>query len=241
MSTHIWVDAENINPLVFKEAYTRLNKRDFVAKCDIYGKPDCIPKLYSKYSGNRFVTHNVFFGKNSADTFMCTDIVKACYEEPCTDNFVIITEDRDFSCAIKVLTDAGKNVTLVTEQNRVLSNLETVGVDLKHVESLEISVYHKSPTDTTCFFVFGDTIKEVPFTNGIGLGEFGNTLRCMSLRKYYSKNRTLTKICEDNLLKVVDGRVYFKHEEEYVKIYIKDYSKSFSYMQSKHRKELEIE
>ena len=220
MRAHVFVDAENISPKIFKTAYHKLKGMYEVFRCDIYGKLDSLPKTYDGVeSDSRVAKHNVFFGKNSADTFMCTDITKACYTEPLTDVFVIMTEDRDFSCAIKVLVDNDKQTVCVTGQHKLMSNLDAIGVDLNKIINMEIpTVVQPVPYNTnhTCFFNFGNTIREVPFYDGIPLSDFGKILSDFNLRRYYGKNRRLYTICEDNLLKVENGRVYFRKEYEYI-------------------------
>ena len=211
LRAHIFVDCENIDTFVFKKAYSSLATKYQIVKCDFYGKEENMPKFYKTYTGKVFERHNCFFGKNSADTFMCTDMAKACYEEPMTDCYIIFSQDRDFSIAIKLLVDNNKKVIVVTKLNGLMSNLESIGVDLNKIENIQIN----TKVNCTCFFKLGKNIKEVPFKNGIALQDFGTILAEHKIRKYYGKNKRLYKICEENLLKVVDDRVYFKGEEEY--------------------------
>lgn len=211
LRAHVFVDCENINTIVFKKAFLKLNAKYQIIKCDFYGKEEAMPKFYKSYMGKVFERHNCFFGKNSADTFMCIDMAKACYEEPLTDCYIIFSQDRDFSIAIKLLVDNNKKVIVVTKLNGLMSNLEAVGVDLNKIENIQIN----TKVNCTCFFKLGTTIKEVPFKNGIALQDFGTILAEHKIRKYYGKNKRLYKICEENLLKVVDGKVYFRKEDEY--------------------------
>ena len=211
MRAHIFVDCENIDTFVFKKAYSSLATKYQIVKCDFYGKEENMPKFYKTYTGKVFERHNCFCGKNSADTFLCVDMVKACYEELLTDCFIIFSQDRDFSIAIKLLVDKNKKVIVATKLNGLMSNLEAVGVDISKVENLQVNTKLKS----TCFFKFGTQIKEVPFDNGISLNEFGEVLKQYHMRKYYNKNIRLHTACEDNLLKVVNGKVYFRKEDEY--------------------------
>ena len=216
MRAHIFVDCENISIEVFKKAYTELKRKYEIVKCDLYGKESCIPKFYDNYTGKIFERHNCFFGKNSADTFMCVDIAKSCYEELLTDCFIIFTQDKDFSIAVKLLVDNHKKVVVVTKMNGLMSNLGAVGVDLKQIENIQVNTKLPSLYGTTCFIKHNNKIEEVPFHNGISLNEFGQVFKDRNLRKYYPSTRKLSKICEDNLLKVVNNRVYFRKEEEYV-------------------------
>ena len=211
LRAHVFVDCENIDTKVFKEAFLKLNAKYQIIKCDFYGKEEAMPKFYKSYMGKVFERHNCFFGKNSADTFMCIDMAKACYEEPLTDCYIIFSQDRDFSIAIKLLVDNNKKVIVVTKLNGLMSNLESIGVDLTKIENIQIN----TKVNCTCFFKFGNAIKEVPFKNGIALQDFGTILAEHKIREYYGKNKRLYKICEENLLKVVGYRVYFKGEEEY--------------------------
>jgi hypothetical protein len=94
LRAHIFVDCENINTEMFKQAYVKLKKRYEIVKCDLYGKESVMPKFYKSYTGKIFERHNCFFGKNSADTFMCTAMTKACYEEILTVCFIIFTNVR---------------------------------------------------------------------------------------------------------------------------------------------------
>lgn len=215
MRAHIFVDCENIDTFVFKKAYSSLATKYQIVKCDFYGKEENMPKFYKTYTGKVFERHNCFCGKNSADTFLCVDMVKACYEELLTDCFIIFSQDRDFSIAIKLLVDKNKKVIVVTKMNGLMSNLEAVGVDLKLVENIQVNTKMPRLYGTTCFIKHNSKIEEVPFHNGISLNEFGQVFKDYNLRKYYPNRRKFSKICEDNLLKVVNGKVYFRKEEEY--------------------------
>lgn len=225
MDAHVFVDAENINPKVFDMGYTDLNKDYNIVKIDIFGKENHIPIKYKQYQDNKFNFVNCHYGKNSADTFMTAYIVKSVYEEPSTDIFIIMSQDRDFIPAVKIITENNKKVILVSEKNKQMDILESIGMGLQYVKVMEYdiqswikadikptSVLTKYDTSKTVFLVGeNNKITEVFFNNGMTMNDFmasmyRNTIK--RIRKGYSNKVKIKDILYKNYINVIDDRLY---------------------------------
>lgn len=230
LRVHIFVDAENVNPKLFKLSYAELKLKYDIVRIDIFSKESSLPTMYEKYNSKKFNIIKCFYGKNSADTFMTSYIVRAVYEEALTDYFAILTQDRDFAPAIKVVTDNNKYVILVTEENKIINNLISIGVNMKYFTNTKYSIsktkeYKKAtiPKTQQKHIVNYDTsrtifiknaknqIIEAFFNNGMEFSVFLNTLAKANIDKIkqgYSKSTKLTDILKDSFLVVKDGKIY---------------------------------
>lgn len=144
MRVHVFVDAENINPNLFVKSYAYLKKRYDIIQVDVFSKEDTLPKRYKCYHACKKIQYTkCFYNKNSADTFMTAYSIKALYEEPLTGGFVFITQDKDFSPAIKVITEQRKQAIVITERDMSIKSLKEIGTDMKYVTNVELELNHK--------------------------------------------------------------------------------------------------
>lgn len=221
MRAHVFVDAENINPVVFARAYAKLKNTYDICGLDIYGKSCNIPDMYNKYIKANF--NYAVAGKNNADIMLACDMINCLNEEPLTSIYVIMSQDCDYSYAIKIITNNKKNVVIVTEKNAFMRNLKEVGADINNISQLQVDIdtgkielsdviIYKNKK-SSCFLKINNKIFDIPFTSGISLNEMGLVLKTHGIKP--KKNKKLTGICEDSLLKVENNRVYFYKEEEY--------------------------
>lgn len=230
MIIHIFVDAENISPKVFKESYKQLRTQHNIVKVDIFGKETTVPSTYSQYTGKIFEFIRCYYGKNSADTFMTASIIKALYNEPLVDAFVLVTQDKDFAPAIKAITEYGKQVILVTEKDKTIRILQEVGVNMRYVTNIEIPIISNKRKDKpkpviyvkgaeqydlthTCFIKNGvGALLEVPFCSGMLFSVFINILPLKAVKRGFSKNTKLTSILYNSYLVVKDEKIYYDSE-----------------------------
>lgn len=228
MRIHIFVDAENISPKIFKESYKQLKVQHSIVKVDIFGKEDTTPVAYSHYTGKLFEFIKCHYSKNSADTFMTVSIIKALYNEPLVDAFVLVTQDKDFAPAIKAITECGKEVILVTEKNKTIRILQEVGVNMKYVTNIEIPLISNKRKDKpsitvkgseqydlthTCFIKNGvGTLIEVPFYSGMLFSIFINILPLKAVKRGFSKRTKLTTILYNSYLIVKNNKIYYDIE-----------------------------
>ena len=131
----IIVDAENVSKELFQYAFSYIKHRRFCTSSDVYifGNKQNIPlKFYNKYTHATLI--NTCVGKNLADTYICCFISKMLYENDDITTFFLITQDRDMSCTIKLISDCGKCAVSITEKEHPISNIEKVGADMTYVE-----------------------------------------------------------------------------------------------------------
>lgn len=129
MNAHIFIDAENIKPEVGFKAIEKFSGEYTVEQVDIIGNETTLSSKYLEAS-NRYNIKNCFFGKNSADTWLCTEIAKTIFEKPQVDTIIIVSSDRDFLAAIKLSTDQKRKVILVSDGNGH-KNLKALLYDLR--------------------------------------------------------------------------------------------------------------
>lgn len=227
MRLHIFVDAENISAKSFFDGVNQLRLSHKIAKVDVFAKE--MPHYLDNFPCN-FI--KCFYGKNSADTFLAANIVKAVYEESLMDGFAIFSGDTDFAPVIKVITDAKKPVIVIDAYKSLDDKLKELDVDMKYFErigtragvtrppkgkckqirKIKIPLSNKSRRHfpqkyKTVFLMTHKIIYEIPFFSGIPLQLFTNDLPITTLRNHYSGAKLKT-ILEKNYLKVVDNKVY---------------------------------
>lgn len=228
MRIHIFVDVENISPILFEKSFAYLKHRYEIVKVDIIGKEAVLPTTYTKYRDNpRFRFTNCFYGKNSADTFLTAYIVRALFEESLTDGFVVISQDRDLAIAVKFITDYHKQAILVSEENKEFQHLKDIGADMNLVCKLGFEVKkpkkHTIPyfgipevqkknftyTPTTIFIKTGENkLIRVHFYNGIKYNLFLNIIPVKKIRQGYSTSRKFKDILKESYLCVIKDKVY---------------------------------
>ena len=129
LSAHIFIDAENVKPEIGFKAIEKFSFEYFVEQVEIIGNETNISNKYLE-SGNRYHIKNCFYGKNSADTWLCTEIAKTIFEKPAVDVIIIVSSDRDFLAAIKLVTDKQRKVILVSDGSGH-KNLKALLYDLR--------------------------------------------------------------------------------------------------------------
>lgn len=240
MRVHVFVDAENISPRLFVKSYSYLKKRYEIVRIDIFSKEDTLPKLYKCFGDNKKVKYTkCFYNKNSADTFMVAYSIKALYEESLTGGFVFITQDKDFSPAIKVITEYKKQAIIVTEKDMVINNLKEIGADMKYVTNVELEVDRKKSADKikaftiptahqTCCKAYdmsqtiliqdgNNQFVEVSFCNNMDYEDFCSIIPKQRIKKGFPKEMEFEDILKKSFLKVEDNKVFIdtdKIEEE---------------------------
>ena len=239
MNAHVFVDAENVSPDVTFRVVEFFGREHAITKVDIVAKEDTLPIKYRGLDPTLFRVQNCFYGKNSADTWICIEIVRAIIDEPNLELVIIISSDKDFLPAIKFAADYGKKIFIVsngvvhrslTAQMKKL-DIEPDAVELKDFrcgfDELSQKLAPFLPLlyyDTQKFFFeHGDEVRlifvrrtngklcEVPFVEGMSVDIFRRELRELHI---LGMKRTIYGFCEQNFLKVVDEQVRFMSEEE---------------------------
>lgn len=231
MRVHIFVDAENINPQLFVKSYSYLRKRYDIIRIDIFSKEDTLPKLYKCYGDCKKIQYiKCFFNKNSADTFMTAYSIKALYEEPLTGGFVFITQDKDFSPAIKVITEQRKQAIIVTERDMSIKSLREIGTDMKYVTNVELTLNHKRSDEDVKSFKIPDIhqtcctkydmsqtifirdgkgqLIEVSFCNNMGYNDFCSIIPKQRIKLGYPAQMKLEGILKLSFLKVENDKIF---------------------------------
>ena len=129
MSAYIFIDAENVKPEIGFMAVEKFSCEYFVEQVEVIGNESNISSKYLE-AGNQYQVKNCFFGKNSADTWLCTEIAKTIFEKPEVDVIIIISSDRDFLAAVKLVTDKKKKIIFVSDGNGH-KNLKALLYDLR--------------------------------------------------------------------------------------------------------------
>lgn len=134
-NVRVFVDAENITFKQFKPSFTTIRSRFPEAKIIAFGNYDAVSSNYKNDDRIEFI--NTVIGKNSADTIMLTNILSCLYEEDAIKFFIIISKDRDFTCAIKKITDKGKHVILTHSEQHMKKSLADYKVNTELVHGLD--------------------------------------------------------------------------------------------------------
>ncbi len=129
MSAQIFIDAENVKPEIGLQAVKKFSGEYSINSVNIIGKEDVISNKY-KAVGELYNFQNCYYGKNSADTWLCTEIAKTIFAEPAVEVIILVSSDRDFLPAIKLATDQQKKVILVSDGNGH-KNLKALLYDLR--------------------------------------------------------------------------------------------------------------
>lgn len=263
MSAHIFIDAENVKPEIGLKAVKKFGNEYHIERVDIIGKEDAISSKY-RDAGESYHVQNCYYGKNSADTWLCTEIAKTIFEKPEVEVIILVSSDRDFLAAVKLATDQNRKVILVSDGSGH-KNLKALLYDLRinpdlielvdfrsdltlppnpqsikkkgtseHMEIFKppngnlnkiLELCAELPANMQAFFTkreqqvkfifvkHNGTLTEIPFLDGINATTFANILIAM---KIISKVNGLGKVVADSFLKVVDGQVYLRDEEEIV-------------------------
>ena len=239
MNAHVFVDAENVSPDVTFRVVEFFGRQHTITKVDIVAKEDALNYKYRDLDPRLFRVQNCYYGKNSADTWLCIDIVRAIIDEPNLELVIIISSDKDFLPVIKFAADFDKKIFIVSNgvvHRNLTAHMKTLGINPDAVElkdfrcgfdelSQKLSPFLPQMTYDTqqFFFEHGDEIRlilvrrangkicEVPFVEGMSVDVFRRELREL---KILSPKRTVYGFCTQNFLKVVDECVHFMSEEE---------------------------
>lgn len=238
MIAHVFVDAENIPPSVTFKVVEHFGREHTITKVDIVTKEEALPYRYRNLDEEIYRIRNCFYGKNSADTWLCIEIVRAIIDEPDLELIIIVSSDKDFLPAIKFAVDFEKKILVVSngaghrtliEQMKIL-DINPASVDLKDYRlkfgemprkleeflpkfSFEIKKFFFDREERIKFILVkrGGKFFEVPFINGMGAATFGRMLRELSI---LSKGEQIKEFIFENFLKLWRDRVYFKTESE---------------------------
>jgi len=112
LSARVFIDAENVKPEVGFMTVEKFRREHTIDRVEIIGKADTISQKY-KAAGEPYHIQNCYFGKNSADTWLCVEIAKAVFEES-VETIIIVSSDRDFLPAIKLAVEKKKNVVVIS-------------------------------------------------------------------------------------------------------------------------------
>lgn len=113
MNAHMFIDAENVKPEVGFMAVEKFRREYTIDRVDIIGKEDVISQRY-RAAGEPYRVQNCYFGKNSADTWLCVEIAKTIFDEAEVDTIIIVSSDRDFLPAIKLAVEKDKKVIVIS-------------------------------------------------------------------------------------------------------------------------------
>ena len=239
MIAHVFVDAENIPPSVTFKVVEHFGKEHTITKVDIVAKEDTLPYKYRNLDEKIYRVQNCFYGKNSADTWLCFEMVRAIIDEPDLELIIIVSSDKDFLPAIKFAVDFDKKIFIVSngaghktlaEQLKIL-NVNLDAVELKDFRlkfgdvpsklekflpmlSFGVKKYLFDCEDRIKFILVkkGKEIFEVPFVAGMTIQVFGRILRELNILSY---SDSLRSFISKNFLKLTRGnRIYFRSEAE---------------------------
>ena len=237
MIAHVFVDAENISPAVTFKVVEHFGKEHTITKVDIIAKEDTLPYRYRALDKKLYRVQNCFYGKNSADTWLCIEIVRAIIDEPELELIIIVSSDKDFLPVIKFSVDFEKKVFVVSsgfshkslaEQLRLL-RVPPEAVELKDFR-LKFDVPFKLEKflpmmsfDTKKFFFDRENqikfilvkhdaqLFEVPFVAGMNSYVFGRVLRELNI---LGKRDSVREFVAQNFLKLTRNKIYFRTEAE---------------------------
>ena len=238
MIAHIFVDAENIPPSVTFQVVEYFGKEHTITKVDIIAKEESLPYKYRDLDEKIYRVQNCFYGKNSADTWLCIEMVRAIIDEPDLELIIIVSSDKDFLPAIKFATDFEKKVFIVSNgagHKSLSRQLKILDIDPSTVElkdyrlgfgnvplklekflprlSFDVKKYFFDRESRVKFILVksGDDIVEMPFVAGMGITMFGRTLHDLGILK---RSGSIREFITYNFLRVSRNRIYFHSEEE---------------------------
>ena len=238
MIAHVFVDAENISPAVTFKVVEYFGREHTITKVDIIAKEDTLPYKYRALDENLYRVQNCFYGKNSADTWLCIEMVRAIIDEPDLELIIIVSSDKDFLPAIKFAVDFEKKIFIVSngaghktlaEQLKLLQ-VEPDAVELKDSRfdfgeipnKLEKFLPQLSFYTKKYFFDREDKINlilvrkgaqlfEVPFVKGMSVATFRQLLIELNI---LTKREPVKNFVEQNFLKIARDKIFFRSEAE---------------------------
>lgn len=238
MIAHVFVDAENISPAVTFKVVEYFGREHTITKVDIIAKEDTLPYRYRALDEKLYRVQNCFYGKNSADTWLCIEIVRAIIDEPDLELIIIVSSDKDFLPAIKFAVDFEKKVFVVSNgagHRALAEQLRSLQVDSDSVELKDFRLkFGDVPTKLEKFlprltfytkkFFFdreerikfilvrqGAQLLEIPFVAGMNIYTFGRVLHELNI---LTGNDSVRNFVAQNFLKIFRNKVYFRTEAE---------------------------
>ena len=237
MIAHVFVDAENIPPSVTFNVVEYFGREYTITRVDIVAKEDTLPSQYRNLNKKLYRVQNCFYGKNSADTWLCMEIVRAIIDEPALELVIIVSSDKDFLPAIKFAVDFGKKVLVISngDGHRILfAQLQILGVNPADVELKDYRLKFGAPGKLEKFLTMmkfemkrfflererqvkyillkrGEFFFEAPFVNGMSFSTFTRMVHDLSILPHTGDVR---EFIAENFLKATRNRVYFQTESE---------------------------
>ena len=238
MIAHVFIDAENIPPAVTFKVVEHFGKEHTITKVDIIAKEDTLPYKYRNLDEKIYRVQNCFFGKNSADTWLCIEMVRAIIDEPDLELIIIVSSDKDFLPAIKFAVDFEKKILIVSngaghkkliEQMKIL-DINPASVELKDFRlkfgniPQKLGQFLPNLGFETKKFLFDryerikfilvkkdSLIFEVPFVEGMTTYIFRRILCELNI---LGKKNPIRDFVTENFLKLSRNRIYFHSEAE---------------------------
>ena len=239
MNAHVFVDAENVPPDVTFRVVEYFGREHTITRVDIVAKEETLAHKYRNLDPNFFRVQNCYYGKNSADTWICIEIVRAIIDEPDLELVIILSSDRDFLPVIKFAADFEKKILIVSNgegHKSLTAHMKTLGMDLNLVELKDFRCGFDNASQRLSkflpllycesqrfFFKHSDELKfiwvrrdngritEIPFVNGMSVDTFRRVVREL---KILGIKRNVYNFCANNFLKVENERVRFMTEDE---------------------------
>ena len=235
---HVFVDAENIPPSVTFKVVEHFGKEHAITKVDIIAKEDTLPYKYRGLDEKLYRIQNCFYGKNSADTWLCLEMVRAIIDEPDLELIIIISSDKDFLPAIKFAVDFDKKVFIVSNgagHKSLIGQMKTLGINPDAVElkdfrlkfgdvplklekflpqlSFDLKKFFFDREEKIKFILVrsGEKISEVPFVEGMTTYTFRRVLYDLNI---LGKGGSIKEFIAENFLKLTRNRIYFRSEKE---------------------------
>lgn len=235
---HVFVDAENIPPSVTFKVVERFGKEHIITRVDIVAKEDTLPYKYRNLDEKIYRVQNCFYGKNSADTWLCLEMVRAIIDEPDLELIIIVSSDKDFLPAIKFAVDFEKKIFIVSNGAGHKTLAEQLSKLKVNPEAVELKDFRLNFGDVpqklekflpmfsfvTKKYLFDreERIKfilvkrdklifEVPFVSGISVTMFSRILRELDI---LTRGNSVRDFVSENFLKLSRDRIYFRSETE---------------------------
>ena len=234
MYAHIFIDAENIDPRLFFQTYEKLKTKYMIKKVECFGHIDKITNSYKeweKYHYNFTIIDCNVAGKGNADVVMAMNMTQAIFEEPMTEVFIVITQDKDFFPVIDNMLSHGKRVIYVAKKEpfpylRPRHNLEKLIISIPKKEALtfhKLAEHKKQPIkgmilNTIYMKNNKKEMYEVPFYNGMNLQKFLSIIPLKNIKRGYIKSTKLKNILYDNYL-YIDGANVYVDIDRIMKVY----------------------
>lgn len=237
MIAHVFVDAENIPPSVTFKVVEHFGKEHTITRVDIIAKEDTLPYKYRNLDEKIYRVQNCFYGKNSADTWLCFEMVRAIIDEPYLELIIIVSSDKDFLPAVKFAADFEKKIFIVSNgvgHKTFTEQLKILGVSPDSVELKDFRLQFGLPEKLEKIlpkldfrskkFLFdrekqikfillkkNEKFFELPFVPGMRVEIFARILRELKILK---KADSVRDFIAENFLKVAREKVYFQSEAE---------------------------